>query len=131
MLKQAQRRLRNLSVRAGSRPDARGARDVRPARAAAASGGAPTGRYVIERFLPGAGALSDDDIHIISAKLNDVLTGLDGDVTWVRSYVTDDKFYCVYDAVDPELIRQHARAGGFPCDSVQPVRRTISPDDGR
>lgn len=127
MLKRARRRLRNLT-RTGSYSDAAGARDVRPA---GGSARASAGRYVIERFLPGAGALSDDDIHIISAKLNDVLSGLDGEVAWVHSYVTDDKFYCVYDAVDPELIRQHARAGGFPCDSIQLVRRTISPDDGR
>lgn len=88
------------------------------------------GRYVIERSLPGAGSLSDEDIRAISAMTNDVLSGLGDDVAWVHSYVTDDKLYCVYDARDPELIRLHARAGGFPCDSVQPVRRTISPDDG-
>lgn len=89
------------------------------------------GRYVIERSLPGAGALSDDDVREIIAKLNAVLSGLGDGVAWVHSYVTDDKLYCVYDARDPELIRQHARAGGFPCDSVEPVRRTITPRDAR
>jgi len=87
-------------------------------------------RYVIERTLPGAGDLSDDQLHDISARSNEVLAGLD-DVAWVESYVTDDKLYCVYDADDPATIEEHARLGGFPCDSVSEVRSTISPETGR
>ncbi|GAB3255358.1 DUF4242 domain-containing protein [Alteromonas gracilis] len=88
------------------------------------------GRYVIERTLPGAGDLSADQLHDISAKSNDVLAGLQ-DVAWVESYVTDDKLYCVYDAEDPATIEEHARLGGFPCDRVSEVRTTISPETGR
>lgn len=88
------------------------------------------GRYVIERTLPGAGDLSADQLHDISAKSNDVLAGLQ-DVSWVESYVTDDKLYCVYDAEDPATIEEHARLGGFPCDRVSEVRTTISPETGR
>lgn len=87
-------------------------------------------RFVIERTLPGAGDLTDDQLHDISAKSNEVLAGLD-DVAWVESYVTDDKLYCVYDAEDPATIEEHARLGGFPCDSVSEVRSTISPATGR
>lgn len=87
-------------------------------------------RFVIERTLPGAGDLTDDQLHDISAKSNEVLAGLD-DVAWVESYVTDDKLYCVYDADDPATIEEHARLGGFPCDSVSEVRSTISPATGR
>lgn len=87
-------------------------------------------RFVIERTLPGAGDLTDDQLHDISAKSNEVLAGLD-DVAWVESYVTDDKLYCVYDAGDPATIEEHARLGGFPCDSVSEVRSTISPATGR
>lgn len=87
-------------------------------------------RYVIERSLPGAGDLSDQDLHDLSARSNEVLAGL-ADVAWVESYVTDDKIYCVYDATDPALIEEHARLGGFPCDSVSPVRSVISPATGR
>lgn len=139
MLKRARRSSRRLTAYAGPRVVIRA---PAPGRAAPAgvtvrvgrrphSRPRPMDRYVIERSLPGAGALSDEDVREISAKLNDVLSGLGDDVAWVHSYVTDDKFYCVYDARDPELIRRHALAGGFPCDSVEPVRRTISPDDGR
>ncbi len=88
-------------------------------------------RYVIERTLPGAGSLSAEELHDISAKSNEVLADLGDDVSWVQSYVTDDKLYCVYDAKDPDLIAEHARCGGFPCDSVSEVRAMISPETGR
>lgn len=87
-------------------------------------------RYVIERTLPGAGQLTEGQLHDISAKSNDVLTELE-DVSWVESYVSDDKLFCVYDAADPALIEEHARRGGFPCDAINPVRSMISPATGR
>lgn len=88
------------------------------------------GRYIIERDLPGAGDLSNEQLHDISAKSNEVLAGMD-DIAWVESYVTDDKLYCVYDAGDPDAIAEHARLGGFPCDRISPVSGTISPETGR
>jgi hypothetical protein len=87
-------------------------------------------RYVIERTLPGAGALSDQQIHEVAAASNGVLADMD-DITWVESYVTADKLYCVYDAADPELIREHGRRGQFPVDSISEVARTISPATGQ
>ncbi len=88
------------------------------------------GRYVIERTVPGAGDLGDGDLHDLSARSNEVLAGMEG-IEWVESYVTDDTLYCVYDADDPAKIEEHARAGGFPCDRVSAVHRTISPATGR
>ena len=88
------------------------------------------GRYVIERTVPGAGSLSEQELHDLSAKSNEVLAGM-ADVSWIESYVTDDKLYCVYDAGDPALIQQHADQGGFPADSISEVRTTISPETGR
>lgn len=84
-------------------------------------------RYVVERTLPGAGVLSEQELRDISAKSNEVLAGLGTDVRWIQSYVSDDKLYCVYDATDPALIEEHARRGGFPCDQVSPVRTVIDP----
>lgn len=88
------------------------------------------GRYVIERTLPGAGELTDEDLHEISAKSNSVIEDLDN-VSWVQSYVSDNKLYCVYDADDPSLIEEHARRGGFPLDTINPVHTVISPETGR
>ena len=86
-------------------------------------------QYVIERSLPGAGDLSEQEIHGIAKTSNEVLDGMPG-VQWQESYVTQDKLYCVYVAPDPESVREHARRGGFPADSVEQVRRRIDPTTG-
>lgn len=87
-------------------------------------------KFVIERSLPGAGSLSDQQIHDISAKSNEVLDGMAGRAQWLQSYVTDDKLYCVYIADDEAAVREHATTGGFPADSVAAVRRVIDPTTG-
>jgi hypothetical protein len=84
-------------------------------------------KYVIERELPGAGKLSDAEIKSISQKSNEVLEGMKGKVVWQQSYVTDDKIYCVYIAPDEAAVRQHAKEGGFPANSVAKVSRVIDP----
>lgn len=88
------------------------------------------GRYIIERDLPGAGALTPEQLRDISATSNEVLSGMAG-IAWVESYVTDDKLYCLYEANDPALIAEHAKLGGFPCTAINDVRTTISPATGR
>ena len=84
-------------------------------------------KYVIERKLPGAGKLSAQQLKAISQKSNEVLRTLGPGIQWVQSYVTDDTIYCVYVAPSEELIRQHAKAGGFPADRITPVRTMIDP----
>ena len=87
-------------------------------------------KFVIERTLPGAGKLSPDEIKAISTKSNTVLQGMNQQGTtiqWHESFVTDDKIYCVYTAPDEAAVREHARQGGFPADSVARVSRTIEP----
>ena len=87
-------------------------------------------RYVIERELPGAGSLSDEEICGISQKSNAVLSDLGGDVQWDHSYVTDDKIFCVYIAPNEARVREHATRGGFPADAVLEVKRVIDPTTG-
>ncbi|MGH9120032.1 MAG: DUF4242 domain-containing protein [Acidimicrobiales bacterium] len=84
-------------------------------------------KFVIERPLPGAGNLSDQDLQAIARKSVDVLREVGPGVQWNESYVTDDAITCVYIAADPEIIREHARRGGFPCDTVREVRHVFSP----
>jgi hypothetical protein len=48
-------------------------------------------------------------------------------VHWQHSYVTDNKLYCVYVAPSADDVKQHAKKGGFPADSVVQVHRTIGP----
>ncbi|WP_373501593.1 DUF4242 domain-containing protein [Desulfococcus sp.] len=84
-------------------------------------------KYIIERELPGAGDLGDDQILGISQKSCQVLSGLGPQIQWVESFVTDDKIYCVYIAPNRELIEKHAEEGGFPANKISEVRRMIDP----
>lgn len=84
-------------------------------------------KFVIERSIPQIGAASVADMQAISQKSCGVLKELGPEVQWVHSYVTNDKIYCVYNATSEELVREHARRGGFPADSVARVVSTIDP----
>lgn len=84
-------------------------------------------RYVIERELPGAGNLSQQDLQAISQKSCGVLDNLGPRIQWVESYVTEDKIYCIYQAPNKEIIQQHAEMGGFPANRIEEIRNVISP----
>ena len=84
-------------------------------------------QYVIERDMPGVGALGRDQLQGASQTSCSVLRELGPDIQWVHSYVTDDKIYCVYRAPSEELIRRHAETAGFPANSIKQVRATIDP----
>jgi hypothetical protein len=84
-------------------------------------------KFLIERELPGAGRLTDGDLQAIARKSCDVLHALGPDIQWVQSYVTGDKIYCVYIAADADIVREHARCGGFPANVVAEVRTIIDP----
>jgi hypothetical protein len=83
-------------------------------------------KFLIEREIPGAGKFSSAELHAISQKSCSVLRTLP-EVQWVESFVTDDKIYCVYIAPDEASVREHAKQGGFPANSVSIVRRMIDP----
>ena len=84
-------------------------------------------KYVIERDIPGAGALSAADLQAVSQKSCAVLADLGPAIQWLHSYVTDDKLYCVYIAPSEALIRDHARICGFPAERISRIRRVIDP----
>ena len=84
-------------------------------------------RFVIEREIPGAGKLSPQELQAISQKSCSVLDQLGPKIQWVQSFVTGDKIYCVYIASNEQLVREHARQGGFPANSVAEVKSIIDP----
>ncbi|MBS1721804.1 MAG: DUF4242 domain-containing protein [Armatimonadetes bacterium] len=84
-------------------------------------------KFVIERNIPGAGKLSSDELQAISRKSCGVLANLGPQIQWIHSYVTPNKVYCVYQAPNEEMIREHAAQGGFPADSVLQVSSVIDP----
>ena len=84
-------------------------------------------KFLIERQIPDAGKLSDRDLQAISIKSNKVLEKLGPGIQWQQSYVAGDKIYCVYIAPSEEMIREHARQGGFPANKISEVKTTIDP----
>jgi hypothetical protein len=84
-------------------------------------------RFVIEREIPGAGKLTAADLRGISQKSCGVLNALGSQIQWIQSYVTDNKVYCVYIAPSAALVKEHARQGGFPANSISEVRAIIDP----
>lgn len=84
-------------------------------------------KYVIEREIPGAGKLSPEQLKAISQTSCGVLSKMGPEIQWVQSYVTTDKIYCIYNAPNEEMIREHAKQGGFPANSVSEVATVIDP----
>jgi cell division inhibitor SulA len=84
-------------------------------------------KFIIEREIPGAGKLSGKELQAISQKSCSVLNQLGPQVQWLESHVTDDKVYCTYIAPNAEMIREHARRGGFPANRISEVRSVIDP----
>jgi hypothetical protein len=84
-------------------------------------------KFVIEREIPGAGKLTPAELQAISATSCGVLRDLGPSIQWVHSYVTNDKIYCVYNAPNEALVREHAQQGGFPANVVAQVRAVIDP----
>jgi hypothetical protein len=84
-------------------------------------------KYVIERVVPGAGKMSAEDLKALSQRSCNVLNNMGPQIQWIQSYVTDNKIYCIYVAPNEEMIREHARLGGFPANQVSSVKAIIDP----
>jgi hypothetical protein len=84
-------------------------------------------KYVIERDIPNAGSLTDEQLKEVSLKSLAVLGELGNSIQWLHSFVTDDKVYCVYIASDENVIRQHADKVGLPASRISAVRRLLDP----
>ncbi len=84
-------------------------------------------KYAIEREIPGAGKLTAEQLKGISKTSCGVLSNMGPKIQWVESYVTDDKIYCVYITPNEEMVREHAKQGGFPASAVNEVLTMIDP----
>lgn len=83
--------------------------------------------FVIERNIPGAGQFSPEKLKTISITSCSVLKEMGPGIQWLQSYVTPEKIICVYKAENIEMIREHARKGGFPANAIYEVSSVISP----
>lgn len=84
-------------------------------------------KYVIEREIPGAGQLAPEQLKSISQTSCGVLRNMSPEINWIHSYVTDNKIYCIYQAPNEEMIREHANKGGFPVNKISQVFSVIDP----
>lgn len=82
-------------------------------------------KFVIERDIPGAGNMSEDELHRVALRSVEVLRELGPQIQWQHTYVTDDKVYCVYLAPDESVIQEHARLAGIPANRISAVRRLL------
>jgi uncharacterized FlgJ-related protein len=87
--------------------------------------------YVIERNIPGAGQFSPEKLKSISQTSCTVLKEMGPEIQWINSYVTGDKIFCVYKAENMELIKEHAKRGGFPANNIYEVTSVISPETAK
>ena len=86
--------------------------------------------FIIEREIPGASQLSEDELRGIAAASNTVVDGLERPYTWLHTYVAGDKFYCVHAAEDADAVLEHAKRGGFPANVVAEVSSMLDPSSG-
>ena len=84
-------------------------------------------KYLIERNIPGAGNFTGGQLKGISQTSCGVLGKLGPQIQWVHSYVTGDKIYCVYIAPNEDMVREHAKQGGFPANVVTEIKAIIDP----
>ncbi len=84
-------------------------------------------KYVIERIVPGAGKMTAEELKALSLRSCNVINKLGPQIQWIHSYVTDNKIYCIYVAPNEEMVREHARLGGFPANLVSVVKTIIDP----
>jgi hypothetical protein len=84
-------------------------------------------RYMIERELPGVGAMTRNELKTAAAQSNEALAKLEGRAQWVESFVAGDKTFCVYLAQDEAAVQEHARISGFPANRVTRIERIIDP----
>jgi hypothetical protein len=84
-------------------------------------------KFLIEREIPGASGMSQQQLQAVSEKSCSVLRNLGPEIQWVHSYVTGDKIYCVYIAPNEQMVREHARLGGFPANRISEIKSIIDP----
>jgi hypothetical protein len=84
-------------------------------------------RFIIERELPGAGNMTEEEMQAVSKTSVSVISVLGKPYNWVESYVTKDKIYCIHEAESEDVIREHANCANFPADRIEEIKVIISP----
>lgn len=84
-------------------------------------------KFVVERNLPGAGNLTAEELQAISQTSCEVIKRLGKPYHWLQSFVTEDKIYCIHIADSEAVVREHARLGKLPVNTISEVKNIIDP----
>lgn len=84
-------------------------------------------KFIVERPLPGIGTAERRELEAIVRHSNAVLGRHWPEVQWVRSFVAEDKTFCVYIAENEDILRGYVAETGFPADSITEIRSVIDP----
>ncbi|MEO8414756.1 MAG: DUF4242 domain-containing protein [Ginsengibacter sp.] len=87
-------------------------------------------KYIIERNFPGAGNMTSEELQVISKTSNAVVSIMGNPYVWIESFVTENKIYCIHEAVNEEDIIEHGKCGGFPVDKIEEIKAVIGPATG-
>lgn len=85
-------------------------------------------KFIIEREMPGAGNMTTEELQIASQTSNSAIAALGKPYKWIESYVTQNKVYCIHEAENEEVIREHASCAGFPADRIEEIKEMIGPE---
>jgi len=84
-------------------------------------------RFVIERDIPGVGAMSIVELCGAARASNQAVDKVGPDIQWQHSYVAADKTFCVYLATDEAAIRKHSEISGIPVSRITEITQIIDP----
>ena len=84
-------------------------------------------KFIVERNIPGAGKLTEIELYAISQKSCRIIEKMGSKIEWLQSYVTDDKVFCEYNAMNQEAVEEHARESGFKVDRILKVKTVFGP----
>ncbi len=84
-------------------------------------------QFLIERDFPGAEKLTAEELQEISQISVTVISVLAKPYNWIHSYVVKDKIYCIHEAENEDVVREHATCGNIPITKIQEIKTMISP----
>jgi len=86
-------------------------------------------KFIVERKLPGAGNLTTKELEDISKAFSSVTSNFGKPFTWLQSFITEDKIYCIHVAENEGDIREHAKRGNFHVHMVEEIKVIIDPSN--
>jgi hypothetical protein len=88
-------------------------------------------QFIIERKLPGAGNLSQEELKQISQTSLAGVATLGKPYKWIQSLVTEDAIFCIHEADEAAVIEAHSAVCHFPINVVREVKAVFGPETAK